>query len=204
MSNKTTKPPKKNVLALDGMTIEIESFKENKYDRGTKKVFVNFEHWGFVRTEFHGSNGTSFHLSDLQGRITKPLPLPNQPRHRIDVKVHSPNKRHMRIDNIGKTNPKPIPTNESIILRMIAEAIENGWFRSPATRDAEREAVRAEGYRLDKAAKNKQETAWNNRIDHILKLGFNTSPDSRGQLVQFEAAQLRQAIADAMKWAQTQ
>lgn len=210
MSNKAIKPPKKNVLALDGMTIEIESFKQNEFDRGTKKVFVNFEQWGWIHTKWHGSHGTTFHLSDLHGTVYRPNPRRDNQSAKTDVLVRSPNKRHLRIANIGKAeqDTTPIPTNESIILRLIAEAVENGWLRSPATRDAEREAVRAEGYRRDKAAKQKHEIEWNNQIDRIIGLGvLYTVRDSTGLVphsVKFEIAPLRQAIYDAMKWAQTQ
>lgn len=185
------------------MTITLVHLKEKEFDRGTKKVLVNGEHWGWIRTKFHGMHGTSFHLSDLHGIIYKPAPTNYNAKRMVELECRSVNKRHLRIENIFKDDDAkvPIPTNDEIIIKMIANAIASDWFRSPTTRKDEIKKARKAQTDAALAEKKHAEKMWENVINDILVLGTVKGPDA---LVFSSTGALREAIHDAMKWAQTQ
>lgn len=185
------------------LIVTLEIHKRTEHDRGTKKVLVNGEQWGWVTTTWHGRHGTKFHLLDMFEAIHKPAD--NRPGRMTQVVIRCPDKRDWVRENVGKPQPWPkMATSESVILDMVNEAIRNEWLRSPATRAAEVKSARDASARATAKMEQKAETEWNKKIDRIMELGLNLSPDSRGLMARFEIAPLRLAISEAMKWAQVQ
>lgn len=184
--------------------IEIEPFKRTRFDRGTKKIIVNGEQWGWFEMTSHGSQGTTYHLQDMHG----PVERPSESRANVTRPItHRPdNKRHLRIANIGKPEHEQVnpPKIEDTLVNVVRKAIEDGHMRSPETRNKD---LRDESTRYAASIRRANEAAEKKLSDKAATIVAAGSTICNGRPVGvhfLDAAALKQTIIDAMKWAQTQ
>lgn len=122
--------------------IELEPFKRTAWDRGSKKVMVNGQQWGWIYMTSHGCNGPLYHLHDMHSEVTRPADGSRSGRAaRIPVTIRTENGRHARIRLVG-TDQKPQPT-ETVLEKMVRDAIVAKHLRSPAEREQEIEDAHA-------------------------------------------------------------
>lgn len=191
----TTPKPHPTIETAAGQLVQLIGHKRNPYDRGTKKILVDHAHWGWIFTEWHGVWGTSYHLHDMIGTVTKPAKEDDPGRSRVEIKAIS---RKKAIGNNEKTDASMTP--DGIMLTMVQRAIEQGWLRSPTTRTKEATEINAKVEAARATASEQRKTEWNDRINQVLQLGFGIGDSSR---VEFDTVILRDAIHAAMTWAQT-
>lgn len=181
------------------MDVKLESFKRNEYDRGTKKIVVDGEQWGWIEMTSHGVHGPKYHLKDMHGEVNKPNKTSlggGRSNGVVPVTFRPENKRHFFISNIGKPEHeqrKPIKT-EVGLADLVRTAIAVGWMRSPAARNkeiADKQKRYAEHVRRTHEADELKFAA--KAQDIIFMITDGKSNDA-----------VKTAIIDAMKWAQTQ
>lgn len=203
-----TKAPKvrANEMVISGdRIVRIESFKKSEYDRGTWKVYVDGVQWGSIATQWHGCHGTTYHLSDLHGQCgyTAQTKFRGTGAHRfIEIQARCESAQWIRMQNIGLPEDQRVKPRQAsqVMLEMCRDAIADGHFRAPDTRESEIEAarVRAEQSIQEHDAAKDREFGDKARevlagLNHYIQLD-NPDTDTSADVA---------LIVDAMKWAQT-
>lgn len=189
--------------------IAIEPFKRSEYDRGSKKILVNGEEWGWIEMQSHGSNGPSYHAHDLQGPIA--VGVKNGKYSKGDPILHSlklQGAKSVRIANIGKAQSEriePKPTTVQL-QENIAQLIADGHLRSPAVRQKEREDIDTRHQRSMDVHAEREAIAFKQRA--LASIPARVTTVLHDDLATEDAValldEMRDAIVAAMKWAQTQ
>lgn len=189
--------------------IAIEPFKRSEFDRGSKKILVDGEEWGWIEMQSHGSNGPSYHVHDLHGPIAVGVKDGKYSKgdpilHRLKLQ----GAKSVRIANIGKPQSEriePKPTTVQL-QENIAQLIANGHLRSPAVRQKERKDIEARYQRSMDAHAEREAIAFKQRA--LAAIPTKATTILHDNLAEEDAVaildEMRDAIVAAMKWAQTQ
>jgi hypothetical protein len=188
-----------NTMLTKTQTITIEPYKRNEYDRGSKKVLVDGEEWGWIVMQSHGVHGPSYHVHDLFGPLIVPWGFGWGNRQLIEHRFKPKSAKHVRRENTWKPEAeqvKPVSTDEQL-REHIRELIEQGHLKSPAIRKQEFDAKQARFAAANEAIDRQEREKFEARADAIIAKIDATA-------INFRIDALRIAIVDAMKWAQTQ
>jgi hypothetical protein len=193
-----------NAPALD---IQVVAHKRNPYDRGTSLIMVDGVQWGMFTATFRGCHGPSYHARDNYGpvQVPKPYGWGDQTGQPMDHKFEPSSGQHERIKNIGRTEKvRVVPTREQL-REEARRLIAGGFLRHPDVRRQEREAAAKAHAEVTAKFEAEQKAEWDRQIDTVLDNGdLSSAAASKGQIRFADVDELREAIRDAMKWAQHQ
>lgn len=175
------------------VTLVLQPHKRNEYDRGTKKIIVNGVHWGWLYMESHGVHGPSYHTHDLHDPVMVPCDKgPARRKHDPVAATFSPKGR----SDYRWSGVKP-PSTEAQLIDYVRGLIEGGHLREPDIRAREVAEARERHRITMEEFERDEKRAFDSRVQEIIDLiGVGRSHAREDEI--------RAAIIDAMKWAQTQ
>lgn len=172
------------------MNLELQPFKRNEYDRGTKKIVIDGTQWGWLYMASHGCHGPTYSAHDMHDAVY--VPRGEGWGRRTGEPIESQFRPKGRKDHRW-SGVKP-PSTDAQLMDYVRSLIVGGHLRAPDIRDREvagaRATMREAGERYER---EKREALDRRAQDIIFMVADGKSND-----------EVKAAIVDAMKWAQTQ